>query len=205
MIVTFKRTGSRRYSITVERLPLTNLEMDPAPGYNPLVPHDLLHLVVEARLGLTRGIFGQLAAGGDAGTFHLTSSRNNSTKEFARERKRLRERGEKLLREGRAESAQSERATYICWQRWLARSTSHGDRGDGVQSVCISRCSVAKETDDTSCDDATGNNQYPCWRNRPYAGAVPDVWRGRMDRNLWSHLHVGRNFSDRAFAGRQNI
>jgi len=102
--------------------------MDPAPGYNPLVPHDLLHLVVEARLGLTRGIFGQLAAGGDAGTFHLTSSRNNSTKEFARERKRLRERGEKLLREGRAESAQSERATYICWQRWLARSTSEAGR-----------------------------------------------------------------------------
>ena len=128
MNVTFKRSGSRRYSITVERHPLANLEMDPAPGYDPLVPHDLLHLVVEARLGLTRGIFGQLAAGGDAGTFHLTSWRNNSTKEFARERKRLRERGEKLLREGRAQSAQSERATYICWQRWLSRSASHARR-----------------------------------------------------------------------------
>jgi len=102
--------------------------MDPAPGYDPLVPHDLLHLVVEARLGLTRGVFGQLAAGGDAGTFHLAEASNISTKEFARERKRLRERGEKLLREGRAESAQSERAAYICWQQWLARATSRAQQ-----------------------------------------------------------------------------
>lgn len=38
------------------------VEMNRAPGYDPLMPHDLLHLIVESELGLTRGIFGQLAS-----------------------------------------------------------------------------------------------------------------------------------------------
>jgi hypothetical protein len=43
--------------------------MDPAPGYSDLIPHDLVHLVIEEQLGLRDGIFGQLAVGGNAGTF----------------------------------------------------------------------------------------------------------------------------------------
>ena len=73
MTLVFRRTGQRRYAVEVQRPGLPDLEMNPAPGYDPLMPHDMMHLVVEAQLGLTRGIFGQLAAGGTAGTFHLAT------------------------------------------------------------------------------------------------------------------------------------
>ena len=124
MIVVFRRTGQRRYSIAAQRPGHPDLVMDPAPGYDTLIPHDMMHLVVESRLGLTRGVFGQLAAGGDAGTFHLPLQQISSTRETARARTRIKARGAKLLREGRDESARSERATYICWYEWLARSQS---------------------------------------------------------------------------------
>jgi hypothetical protein len=43
--------------------------MHPAPGFDEYLPHDLLHFVAEAEWGLDGAVFGQLAAGGDAGTF----------------------------------------------------------------------------------------------------------------------------------------
>ena len=124
MILVFRRTGQRRYSIAAQRPGVPDLVMDPAPGYDNLIPHDLMHLVVESQLGLTRGVFGQLAAGGDAGTFHLPLKLDKSSRETARARSRIKARGAKLLRQGRDESARSERATYICWYEWLARSHS---------------------------------------------------------------------------------
>jgi hypothetical protein len=84
----------------------------------------MMHLVVEAKLGLTRAVFGQLAAGGDAGTFHLSPQSQETPRNLARLRKELKARGNKLLREGRDEAVQSERATYICWHEWMARSQS---------------------------------------------------------------------------------
>ena len=125
MILVFRRTGKRRYSIEARRPGFPELVMDPAPGYDDLIPHDMMHLVVESRLGLTRGVFGQLAAGGDAGTFHLPLQPDKSSRETARARSRIKARGAKLLRQGRDESARSERATYICWYEWLARSQSN--------------------------------------------------------------------------------
>lgn len=98
------------------------------------MPHDLLHLVVEAQLGLTRGVFGQLAAGGDAGTFHPSFDPQETSRVAARFRHRLKARGKKLMRDGRDESAQSERATYICWYEWLARSQS-SDRRTSAQAM----------------------------------------------------------------------
>ena len=124
MIVVFRRTGQRRYSVVAKRSSFPELEMNPAPGYHPLMPHDLMHLVVEAQLGLTRGVFGQLAAGGDAGTFHRNVEPRETPRHAARVRNRVKARGKKLQREGREESEQSERATYICLYEWLARSQS---------------------------------------------------------------------------------
>ena len=124
MILVFRRTGQRRYAIEAQRLGFPDLVMNPAPGYDPLIPHDMMHLVVEAQLGLTRGVFGQLAAGGNAGTFHLSLKRDESTRELVRAGNRVRIRGKKLLKEGRDDSVRSERATYICWYEWLARSHS---------------------------------------------------------------------------------
>ena len=122
MKVQFHRTGTRRYAITIYREGLPPVEMNPAPGYDPIMPHDLLHLIVESELGLSLGVFGQVASGGHAGTFHPVATEGAPRREAARLRRRASRRGEKLLREGRNQAAQSERATYICWYEWLARS-----------------------------------------------------------------------------------
>lgn len=121
MVVVFRRTGEKRYAIDVRRPPFRRLEMDPAPGYDRLMPHDLMHLVVEAELGLEQGIFGQLSSGGDAGTFRPTFNARESSREIARLRRRVKARGAKLLQHGRDDCAQSERATFICWQRWQGK------------------------------------------------------------------------------------
>ncbi len=133
MEVQFRRTGERRYAITIYQKDLPPVEMNPAPGYDPIMPHDLLHLVVESELGLSRGIFGQIADGGHAGTFHPVPSQDENRREAARRRRRSSKRGEKLLREGRHQAAQSERATYICLYEWLARSVDPERRKLAVQ------------------------------------------------------------------------
>lgn len=124
MLVVFRRTGERRYSVEAQRPGLPDVVMPTAPGYDPRVPHDMMHMIVEAQLGLTHAIFGQLAAGGTAGTFHLSLTSSEGSREKARESKRVRVRGKKLLKEGRDDCLQSERATYVCWQAWLSRSSS---------------------------------------------------------------------------------
>ena len=124
MMLIFQRTGQRRYAIQARRPGLPELVMDPAPGYDPLMPHDLLHLVVEAQLGLDGGVFGQLAAGGDAGTFHPIADSAAPPRAGARSRRGVARRGKKLMRAGRGDSAKSERAAYIYGYEWLARPTS---------------------------------------------------------------------------------
>ena len=128
MLLIFRRTGQRRYAVEARRTSFPDVEMNPAPGYDQCIPHDMMHLVVEAKLGLTRAVFGQLASGGDAGTFHLSPHSQGTTRDLARLRRAVKARGEKLLREGRDESVQSERATFICWYEWLSRSQSNEPR-----------------------------------------------------------------------------
>ena len=62
MEVRFERTARRRYAVAVLRTRHGNLRLDPAPGYSDLIPHDLVHFVVEDEFGLRQGIFGQIAA-----------------------------------------------------------------------------------------------------------------------------------------------
>lgn len=122
MKVQFRRTGAHCYAVTIYRDGLRPVEMNPAPGYDPLMPHDLLHFAVESELGLSLGIYGQLACGGDAGSFQLVAGEGLPHRQMARLRRRAAKRGGKLLRAGQHQAAQSERATYICWYEWLARS-----------------------------------------------------------------------------------
>ena len=147
MIVIFRRTGERRYAVEAQRPGCPDVVMHPAPGYDPLVPHDMMHLVVEAELGLTRGIFGQLAAGGDAGTFHVPMNTEESSRKLARVRKRVKGKGSKLLKEGRDDSLRSERATYICWYEWLARSSS-----SNREKLSQTMTKQAKQVRDTAGD-----------------------------------------------------
>lgn len=124
MEVQFQRTGERRYAVKILRAGHPAIEMNPAPGYDPLMPHDLMHFIVERELGLRRGIFGQIAAGGDAGTFHAAPAPPEDKRAAARLRRRAARRGDKLLRAGRDNAALSERAAYICFYEWLARSNN---------------------------------------------------------------------------------
>jgi len=59
----------RRYGLYVERENAPALCLPTAPGYDDWLPHDLLHFVAEAELGLDGGVFGDLAAGGNARIF----------------------------------------------------------------------------------------------------------------------------------------
>lgn len=71
MQVWFTRTAPRRYRVDVERGSTPPLVMDPGPGYDPYLPHDLVHFLVERHWKLEHGVFGQLAAGGNARTFEF--------------------------------------------------------------------------------------------------------------------------------------
>lgn len=122
---------------------LPPLQMNPAPGFDALMPHDLLHFVVEKELGLRRGIFGQLADGGTAGTFHAgeQAGAKSGGRANSRRRRAVKERGKKLLEAGHEDCARSERATYVCLSDWLSNSAKPDVREraaeikDGAQSV----------------------------------------------------------------------
>lgn len=110
MQVRFERTGERRYAVAVLRADHGDLRMDPAPGYSDLIPHDLVHLVVEEEFGLRDGIFGQLAAGGNAGTFAPTDELR--TKAWARQ-------VERRNRSTGLEMGRSEDLAAQVYPRWL--------------------------------------------------------------------------------------
>ena len=113
MQVRFERTDRRRYAVAVLRTRHGNLRLDPAPGYSDLIPHDLVHLVVEEEFGLRQGIFGQLAAGGNAGTFVPTDELR--TKAWARQvERRNRSTGGGMVR--------SEDLAAQVYPRWLRHS-----------------------------------------------------------------------------------
>jgi hypothetical protein len=69
MRITFTRTGDRRYRVTAQREGAPDVVMAPAPGFDEYLPHDLAHFLVERHWDLREGIYGDVAAGGDAGTF----------------------------------------------------------------------------------------------------------------------------------------
>ena len=113
MQVRFERTGQRRYAVAVLRSRHGDLRMDPAPGYSELIPHDLVHWVVEKEFGLRDGIFGQLAAGGNAETFVPTEEPR--TKAWARH-------VERRNRSTGTEMGRSEALVAQVYPRWLRHS-----------------------------------------------------------------------------------
>jgi len=131
MIVSFKRTGVRRYAVIVSVSDAAKRVMDPAPGYDDDIPHDLVHYVVEAELGFTRGVFGRAAQGG--GTFVAREAEGLSTRERARQRRKQQKR-EGSLRARDESSAQemaaSEQLAALCDVAWRRK---HGQRPDALR------------------------------------------------------------------------
>jgi hypothetical protein len=155
--------------------------MDPAPGFDPLIPHDLMHLVVESELGLRRGIFGQIANGGTAGTFHVQTP-DKKTRDASRLRRRTAKRGEKLLLAGREDCARSERATSVCWHEWLARS--HDPKRRTQATKTMSEAKHLRQLSPKSGND--GLNEE-----------IIDRVCARLDdlSARWSHLSIGQSLT----------
>ena len=112
MRVTFTKTGERRYSVTVDGAGIDRATMDPAPGFDPRLPHDAAHFIAENELGIAGGLFGQLASGGTANTFFSDESKK------ARKVKR---RGRALAKSNKEDAAFSEHAVYAAQSRWERR------------------------------------------------------------------------------------
>lgn len=109
MHVTFTRGPGRRYRIDVARALDPAAAMHVAPGFDEFLPHDLAHFVVEREFGLRLGIFGQLAAGGDAGTFWCAPADRTT---------RLAQRAHRLRVAGRGDLGRSEQLTAACLATW---------------------------------------------------------------------------------------
>jgi hypothetical protein len=53
------------------------------PTYGDALPHDLIHLVVEAAFGLARGFWGRVDAGADPGAIMAEANRRGGTNKYA--------------------------------------------------------------------------------------------------------------------------
>ncbi len=109
MHVTFTRTAERRYRVSIEGPGIEPLCVEPAPGFDDRLPHDAAHFIVENELGITGALFGQLAAGGNAGTFRPVDPPK---------KRRRAKRSENLLRANRDDASFSEHAVYAAQSRW---------------------------------------------------------------------------------------
>src|SRR5688572_13919908 len=115
MNVTFTRTAERRYRVSVEGPGVVSSWMEPAPGYDARLPHDMAHFVVENELGIAGGIFGQLAAGGHARTFHPTDQHAQ---------RKIAGRGKRIATANRDDANLSERVLYLACQTWKREDLS---------------------------------------------------------------------------------
>jgi hypothetical protein len=111
MKVVFVKKGSRRYSVVVRRERYPDLWCG-SIGYDDQLPHDLLHFVAEAEHGLDGGIFGDLAAGGNARIFQSFDPAL-TTKLWRKQR---------IHRTRLPDGRRSEQLAWELEQRWAARS-----------------------------------------------------------------------------------
>lgn len=171
MNVRFRRTGGRRYAVIVTLPGEPPQSMDPAPAYDDDIPHDLVHYVVEAELGLTHGVYGRAARG--AGTFITTAEQDDSPRERAR-RQRKRQRRERALgaRDARqsAEMVQSERLAALSDVAWRRK---HGQLPDPGRLAPVPQNEDVLHIERVVVRlDAIA----PLWRGLPVGGELVFIW-----------------------------
>jgi hypothetical protein len=133
MDVLFTKTGARCYGVVVRRERAPEVVMNPAPGYDEYLPHGLLHFVAQAEWKLDGAVFGQLASGGDAGTFYPTDE--SVIPRAMRDRKRR-----KRLA-GKPKGRRSEVLADILEQSWKARHGMQQLPGDWPARLTAARVS----------------------------------------------------------------
>lgn len=160
MEVTFTRTAERRYRVSVEGPGVVSSWMEPAPGYDARLPHDMAHFVVENELGITGGIFGQLAGGGHARTFHPTDEKAS---------RKVAKRGKRIAATNRDDAMLSEKIVYLACRAWNS-NLSEVTPIEGVSAEDIRR--VCREFDKVSA----------VWSELAVGESMTLVWRGRAVR-----------------------
>jgi hypothetical protein len=171
MRVTFRRVGERRYAVIVELPGEAPQTISPAPGYDEHIPHDLVHYVVEAELGLEAGVFGRAARGG--GTFYAADAATPARQQARRRRRQARR--EQALRRDRDCEEQlntSERLAYLCDVAWRRR---HGQRPDPAfwsPRAAVSALDAARVARVVSRLDQLA----PLWNRLPIGGALALTW-----------------------------
>lgn len=135
MVVRFRRTGERRYGVFVERDHAPAMMMHPAPGFDDYLPHDVLHFIAEAEWGLDGAIFGQLAAGRDAGTFWPIEQQ--LVRKAMRRRRRLRGRPRSRPRGRRSELLAG--VLECAWNARQGRAPLPADWDDRLAGARVTR------------------------------------------------------------------
>lgn len=171
MQVIFRRTSERSYAVVVEVPGEATQTMSPAPGFDPHIPHDLVHYVVEAELGLEAGVFGRAARGG--GTFYAAGTAPNS-REQARKRRKQARREVALGRErvNQEQLEASERIAYLCDIAWRRQ---HGQRPDPAFWRAPSAIS-ALDAAHIERVVLRLNQLAPVWNRLPVGGELAFIW-----------------------------
>lgn len=164
MDLIFTRTGSRRYAVTARRREHLDVACSPAPGFHTAIPHDLVHLVAERRFELRDGIYGALAAGGDAGTFLPVDG--SYDRRYARRTARRAPKGPDMAR--------SEELAAMLHVRWCRRH-GHGE-GAMVDHGALPREPSDRElrTLDAALDDLDGFADR--WRALEVGASTVEAW-----------------------------
>lgn len=119
MDVTFTKLPGRRYRMAVVRERGPELAPRQGPGYDDYLPHDAVHFLVEAEAGLSRGVFGRIAAG-----------RNNifwAADPVVRKRQARREAKRSPSKVEHADMAESETLASLCEPLWKLRAGQCSD------------------------------------------------------------------------------
>jgi hypothetical protein len=125
MDVTFTRTGERRYAIACAPAGQPAMHLPAAPGFDRWLPHDLAHFLVERHFALSNGIFGQVAAGSDAGTFMRLPR-------TTREARKVQARSKHLRAQGESDVGRSERLAGVATACWYASRGMRWEHADAV-------------------------------------------------------------------------
>jgi hypothetical protein len=154
MKVTFTKTHEHGYSISVDGPDiLSPLTMKRGAGYHPRLPHDVAHFIVENELGITGGVFGQIAAGGTGATFTATDPKKY---------KKVTKRGRKLAKAHKAEAMSAEDAIWAALSYW--------EKHARVPDTKIPEADLARIADQFE-------NFARRWSRLPVSGSITLEWK----------------------------
>jgi hypothetical protein len=124
--VSFTRLTGNRYAVDVLRTSGPPARLRVSPRYPEPLPASLAHFVVEREFGLRLGIYGQLAAGGDAGTFWSAPAHRDS---------QLANRAHRLQITGRGDLGRSVALVGLCTATWELENGRREVPADGSSPI----------------------------------------------------------------------